>query len=188
MGFGRGGGKSKTDDYVNEEDISAHVKASVDKGVDGLSLSVPIIGKMISIIFSGNSAVAGLENEGIAGKMIIPSVLPEAQGGLLARILSQLGKNKQITDQTGGAGGEGGGGGGGGFAGGGGGGDFAGGGFSDYSFQSFGDAGFSQLASRSESFDWSPVAWASLGGLSSPLPVEAPVIEAPSRGGSAELA
>lgn len=165
-GIGASTGKTKTDDYVNAENAAGeHVKASLDKAGEALGLTVPVAGKAISLIFSGNSAASGLESEGIAGKMIMPSFMPDAQGGFLARLLhSVFIKNREVTDHTAGVGGSGD------YTGGSsGGGDYTGGdAFAGGSFSDSRAPDFSQFASRSESFDWSPVSLASLGALPRP--------------------
>lgn len=183
-GGGTGQGKTKTDDYANAENaLGEHAKASVDKAGEAAGLTIPVVGKAISLLFSGNSATAGLESEGLSGKMIMPSVLPDAQGGFLARLLAILGKGRDITDLTAGTGGDAGGGGA--FSDGGmasGGGDFS-------DLPNFSDASAQFSANASDMLDFGSGNFSALGGLSSPLPIEAPVISTPSRGGAgAEIA
>jgi len=82
-----------------------------------LAATIPIIGPILTMIFPANpgtvSAFAGMETEGLAGKQIRVGS-GGAQGGVLAKVASELMKNSAITDHTGGSGGGDGGGGGGG--------------------------------------------------------------------------
>lgn len=107
IGFGQGStGKTKTDDYVNGDNAAGdHVKAAIDKAADGVKVSIPVAGKL-ALIFSGNSALTGLESEGWAGKMIMPSALPDMQGGVLAQIAKTLMKNGVVVSQADGVGGD----------------------------------------------------------------------------------
>lgn len=177
-------GKTKTDDYVGGENaLGEHAKAGMDKAGEAAGLTIPVVGKMISLLFSGNSAAAGLESEGVKDKMIMPTgggVLPDSQGGLLARILAMIAKGRDpinmTADVTGGTTGDGGAGTGGG--------DMAGGGdFTAPPDFSVASAQFSSNAT--DMVDFGSGNFSATGNLPSPLPVDAPIMDAPSRGGAA---
>jgi hypothetical protein len=164
-GIGQGGGKIKTDDYVNEDNATGeHTKAGIDKAADAIKLSIPFLGK-ITLLFPGVGAQAGLENEGAAGKMI-PSFLSDIAGGVLASLLKLIGKNRTVTDLTQNVGG----------------GAPIEGTFSGGDFQAM--AGSSSNYPNFPMMDYGP-GFGATGNLSSPLPNDAPVISAPNRGSAA---
>jgi hypothetical protein len=150
MGFGRGGGKSAGKDGTNEDTIIDPVIEGAAKNVTGLT---HLAGLDLNE-FGKTGIQSGLESEGIAGKMITPSALPDIQGGFIARLLHAVFlKNRDITDHTqgvsgganieGGSGGEG----------------FSGG------------ADFSSLVGNAGSmgdFDWAPASRGDLGNYSPP--------------------
>ncbi len=149
-----------TNDGTNEKSTIDALAENSGKATDigakitGIPINVTELGQ------HGLQKAIGGDTEGLTGKMIMPSFMPDAQGGFLARLLYDIFvKNREVTDQTGGTGGD--------TTGGGGGGDMmsGSGGFSDFNTQS---ANFGDFAAPSSSYDWSSVSWESLGALPRP--------------------
>ena len=158
------------DGIANEKESPEIVVEGINKvpgTVAKLMEGIPIIGPLLAALMPLNagqiSAVSALETQGIAGKAINPGKGGLTGGTLYNSLFAPLIKNSAITDQTGGTGG-GGGGDTGAMAGGGGGGDFSGGGGGFIDSHSH----FEGMASASQSYDWSNISWASLGGLPRP--------------------
>lgn len=169
-GFGHGSSqKSQSSDKTNEEDTLNHLLDAAGHNAAGqlehLHLDLSKLGT------TGLQAALGGDVEGIAGKTIMPSILPDTQGGFLARLLHSIFiKNREITDHTGGTGGSSGSGDYSGGGGGGGSGDYGGGGGSggDFSNHAMHHPHFEEFINPTPSFDWSAISWASLGALPRP--------------------
>lgn len=181
QGGGFSGQSSQTqsgDGIANEKEVP-EILVEGAKKVPGttakLAEAIPLLGWLLAKFIPLNtgevSAFSSFETQGIAGKTINPGKGGLTGGALYNAIFAPLIKNSAITDHTGGGGSGGGGGGGGGSdyassggGGGSGGGDFSGGGFIEQTRMNF-----ESMASASSSFDWSPMSWASLGGLPRPI-------------------
>ena len=169
--FGGQSKQSAASDGTNE-------KSTVDSLVDGAGKTTYTAAKLLNLPVNvtefgqhGLQKAFGGDTEGITGKMVMPGVLQNLGGGFLAKLLYDIFiKNREITDHTGGGGSASGG-------------DFAsgtgsgGGDFSGSNALQMPD--FSDFATPTNSFDWSPVALASLGGLPRPpLPDMGPSVGA----------
>jgi len=175
-----GGPRSASKDKTNEEtSLDNAAEAVAHQGVNVAELAGLDLQELGS---AGIQRALGGDVEGFGSKMIMPSVLPDSQGGFIARLLHAIFiKNRDITDHTQGvgtdgiAGGEG-------FASGGI--DAASGGGNDF----FDSSGFSSAASNFSSFisdfmDFGSGNFSALGGLSSPAFIDAPIISS-GRGGA----
>ena len=164
-GFGGGGAsKGPASDGTNEKDtIEGLIIGSTDKAPGTIAKLSGVMVDLNELGQSGLQKSIGGDTEGITGKMILQGgLLSDAPGGFLARLLHSIFiKNREITDHTGGVGGD--------MAGGGG--DYSGGG-GDYSGDFIGaqasNMNLGEFASPSSSYDWSDVSWASLGALPRP--------------------
>lgn len=147
-----------TNDGTNEKST---VDALLENSGKATDIGAKITGIPINITELGQHGLQkaiGGDTEGLTGKMIMPSFLPDAQGGFLARLLHDIFvKNREVTDHTGGTGGDATGGGSDMMSG--------GGGFADFNMQS---ANFGDFAAPSNSYDWSDISLASLGNLPRP--------------------
>ncbi len=167
MGFGRGKQDNASDGTNEKSTIDAIFDNSGKQTytaakITGVPLNLNNVGEV------GLQKAIGGESEGITGKMIMPSFLPDMQGGFLAKLLHSIFvKNREITDHTAGVGGDasgsGGNSGGGDFASGG---DFGGGGFADYNTASLGSM---VSPSNFPDYDFIPVSRADLGNFSPPV-------------------
>ena len=162
------GSQGKGDDSTNSDDVLQAVIKGSGKATYTMA---KIVDLPINLSGLGETSItAQIDSEGISGKSI-PSMISSLgpQGGFLAKLLSDIFiKNREVTDQTGGVGGnphsgEGGSGGGdgGGGGGGGGGGDYGGGNASSGGISHFDGGGemvsvtVSALPTGSSRFDWS---------------------------------
>ena len=163
MGFGRGKQDNASDGTNEKSSIDLILDSSAGKQtytvakLTGAPINLSNVGEV------GLQKAIGGESEGITGKMIMPSFLPDAQGGFFAKLLHSIFiKNREITDHTSGVTGESSSSGGGGDYSGGG--DF-GGGFADYNTASLG--GMVNPSSFPD-YDFIPVSRADLGNFSPP--------------------
>jgi len=99
IGFGRGGGKSASKDKANEEtSLDNMAEAVAHQGVNVAELAGLDLQELGS---AGIQRALGGDVEGFGGKMIMPSALPDSQGGFIARLLHAIFiKNRDITDHT----------------------------------------------------------------------------------------
>ncbi len=158
MGFGRGK-QDAASDGTNE-------KSTMDAVFDNSGKQTYTVAKLTGVPLNLNNVgevglqkAMGGDSEGLAGKMIMPSLMPDAQGGFIAKLLHSIFiKNREITDHTSGAGGDA-------SGSGSGGGDFGGGGFSDYNTANMGGM---VNPSNFPDYDFIPISRAELGSFSPP--------------------
>lgn len=164
MGFGRGKQDNASDGTNEKSTIDALFDNAGKQTYTGAKLTgLPV--NLTNVGEVGLQKTFGGDSEGITGKMIMPSIFPDMQGGFLAKLLHSIFvKNREITDLTAGVGGDASGSG---SASGGdsGGSDFSGGGFADYNTATLGAV---VNPASFPDYDFIPVSRADLGNFSPP--------------------